>query len=274
MLAPVSQITPDGLPVLLIENAPPEVKTAVLKLTRPELYYGEVTHEPVFVHTAQRRVQLSQRARTTSSRATRARAAFPSPRFGMRAGRRHQRRRAEHPADQLSDRRQPHDDPPQGARPAAAQLAGFLAWDTDPYLVITDEGRLVWMVDGYTTSDAHPYSRRVDVPRYGRRELHPQRREGHRRCLRRRDAHVRLRARRPDHSRPTSGSSRDSVPALLARCRPICGATRAIPETLFRVQAEIYRTYHMLDPQAFYNKEDVWDLARHTTGAGAAAPSR
>ena len=36
------------------------------------------------------------------------------------------------------------------------------------------------------------------------------------------------------------------------------------PETLFRVQAEIYRTYHMLDPQAFYNKEDIWDLARYT----------
>ena len=36
------------------------------------------------------------------------------------------------------------------------------------------------------------------------------------------------------------------------------------PETLFRVQAEIYRTYHMLDPQAFYNKEDMWDLARYT----------
>jgi uncharacterized membrane protein (UPF0182 family) len=43
------------------------------------------------------------------------------------------------------------------------------------------------------------------------------------------------------------------------------------PETLFRVQAEIYRTYHMLDPQAFYNKEDLWDLAR-TTSAGTGTP--
>ena len=39
------------------------------------------------------------------------------------------------------------------------QLAPFLSWDQDPYLVITDAGHLVWMVDGYTTSDAHPYSR-------------------------------------------------------------------------------------------------------------------
>ena len=40
------------------------------------------------------------------------------------------------------------------------------------------------------------------------------------------------------------------------------------PETLFRIQAEIYRTYHMLDPQSFYNKEDLWDLARHPSGQG------
>jgi hypothetical protein len=38
------------------------------------------------------------------------------------------------------------------------------------------------------------------------------------------------------------------------------------PETLFRIQSEIYRTYHMLDPQSFYNKEDVWDIALHATG--------
>ena len=43
------------------------------------------------------------------------------------------------------------------------RMAGFLTWDPDPYLVITNEGRLVWMVDGYTTSDSHPFSRREDL---------------------------------------------------------------------------------------------------------------
>ena len=38
------------------------------------------------------------------------------------------------------------------------------------------------------------------------------------------------------------------------------------PETFFRVQAEIYRTFHMRDPQAFYNKEDLWDIARNIYG--------
>ena len=43
--------------------------------------------------------------------------------------------------------------------------------------------------------------------------------------------------------------------------------TRA-PEMLFRAQAEIYRTYHMRDPESYYNRADLWDLATFTTGAG------
>ena len=42
-------------------------------------------------------------------------------------------------------------------------LAPYLTWDNDPYIVITPEGRLVWMLDGYTTSDAHPFSREIDA---------------------------------------------------------------------------------------------------------------
>ena len=49
VLSEVSKMTPDGLPVLMIQDAPPEISTPSIKLTRPELYYSEVTHEPVFV---------------------------------------------------------------------------------------------------------------------------------------------------------------------------------------------------------------------------------
>src|SRR5438045_8687453 len=52
-MAEAARMTPDGLPLLLIATAPAEIKTPSLKLTRPEIYYGEATHEPVFVHTTQ-----------------------------------------------------------------------------------------------------------------------------------------------------------------------------------------------------------------------------
>ena len=76
VLSEVSKMTSDGLPVLMIENAPPEIKTDSLKLTRPEIYYGEVTHEPVFVQYRAGGVQLSLRRRQRALRATKARAAF------------------------------------------------------------------------------------------------------------------------------------------------------------------------------------------------------
>ena len=46
-------------------------------------------------------------------------------------------------------------------------LAGFLRWDADPYIVLTNDGRLVWVVDGYLTSDAHPYSRAISIEGMG-----------------------------------------------------------------------------------------------------------
>jgi len=52
VVSEVNKITPDGLPVLLIENAPPEIKSPGFRLTRSEIYYGESTQDPVFVHTA------------------------------------------------------------------------------------------------------------------------------------------------------------------------------------------------------------------------------
>ena len=39
------------------------------------------------------------------------------------------------------------------------------------------------------------------------------------------------------------------------------------PEGLFAVQAQVYATYHMTDPQVFYNKEDLWRVARRDDGS-------
>ena len=157
VLAEVSKITPDGLPVLLIENAPPEVKTPSLKLTRPEIYYGEVTHEPVFVNTAQEEFNYPSGEENVQSRYE-GKGGFPISSLPMRLA------AAIHEGEPnilltnyftANSRMMIH----RKVRERLQELAGFLEWDHDPYLVITDAGRLVWMVDGYTTSDAHPYSR-------------------------------------------------------------------------------------------------------------------
>jgi len=261
VLAPVSQITPDGLPVLLVDNAPPVVKTASLKLTRPEIYYGEVTHEPVFVDTAQEEFNYPSGETNVSSR-YQGKGGIPMSSFGMRLA---AAIREGEPnillTNYLKDRSRMmiH----RKVQDRLRELAGFLEWDPDPYLVITDAGKLVWMVDGYTTSAAHPYSRTVDVADIGRVNYI---RNAVKATVDAYDGETRLYVFATDD--PIVAAYRQLFPQLFHAASEMPADLRKhtrYPEILFRIQAEIYRTYHMLDPQQFYNKEDLWDLARHTT---------
>src|SRR6185369_4959255 len=147
----------------------------------------------------------------------------------------------------------------------------FLQWDSDPYLVITEEGHLVWILDGYTTSGAHPYSKSLSVNDERVNYI----RNAVKATVDAYDGTTRLYVFTPDD--PIIAAYQRLFPALLLPASAMPRDLRAharYPETLFRIQAEIFRTYHMLDPQSFYNKEDLWDLARHATaqaGGGAEA---
>jgi len=269
VLAPVARITPDGLPVLLIDNAPAVVKTKSLSLTRPELYYGEVTHEPVFVNTAQAEFNYPSGEDNVRSRYE-GRGGFPISSFFMRMA---AAVREGEPNILLTDyftansrmmiRRR--------VRERLQELAGFLEWDPDPYLVITDAGRLVWMVDGYTTSDAHPNSRAVDLGDLGRVNYI---RNAVKATVDAYDGETHLYVFAPDD--PLIGAYQRLFSHLFLPASEMPADLRRharYPETLFRVQAEIYRTYHMLDPQSFYNKEDLWDLARRGAGQNGGSES-
>jgi uncharacterized membrane protein (UPF0182 family) len=264
VLSEVSKMTSDGLPELLVDNAPPVVRTPSLKLTRPEIYYGEVTHEPVFVHTAQEEFNYPSGEQNVRARYE-GKGGFPISSFFMRLA---AAVREGEPNILLTDyftnnsrmmiRRRVLD--------RLQVLAGFLEWDKDPYLVMTDAGRLVWMVDGYTTSEAHPYSRALDVADMGRLNYI---RNAVKATIDAYDGETRLYVFAPDD--PIIAAYQKLFPDLFrpaSEMPPDLRAHTRYPETLFRIQAEIYRTYHMLDPQSFYNKEDLWDLARHATGQG------
>ena len=76
---------------------------------------------------------------------------------------------------------------------------------------------------------------------------------------------------------PLIGAYRNLFPELFRPASAMPADLRRharYPETLFSVQAEIYRTYHMLDPRSFYNKEDVWELAQHADQDNTSAPVR
>jgi uncharacterized membrane protein (UPF0182 family) len=262
VLAEVSKITPDGLPLLLIDNAPPVVKTKSLSLTRPEVYYGEVTHEPVFVNTAQPEFNYPSGDDNVRSKYE-GKGGFPIDSFAMRVAAAINEGEPNilltdyfTPSSRMMIRRR--------VRERLQMLAGFLEWDPDPYMVITQSGRLVWMVDGYTTSDAHPNSRDVDLGDLGRVNYI---RNAVKATVDAYDGETHLYIFAPDD--PLIGAYQRLFPKLFRAESEMPADLRAharYPEVLFRAQAEIYRTYHMLDPQSFYNKEDLWDLARHVSG--------
>jgi len=258
VVAEANRITPDGLPVLFVQDAPPVVKTTSLKLTRPELYYSEVQHEPVFAHTGQPEFDYPFGADNKFT-TYQGKGGFPVSSFGMRVAAAVSEADPNilltgylTPESRMMIRR--------NVRERVQTLAGFLSWETDPYLVMTEAGRLVWTIDGYTTSAAHPYSRLVELGDLG--EVNYMRNavkatvdayDG--------ETHIYI----FDGSDPIIRAYQRLFPRLFQPFSEMPADLRAharYPEIFFRTQAEIYRTFHMLDAQAFYNREDLWDVAR------------
>ena len=143
-------------------------------------------------------------------------------------------------------------------------LAPFMGWDEDPYMVLTDEGRLTWIVDGYLTSESHPYSRDVEMEGLGRFNYI---RNSVKATIDAYDGSVHLYV--FDTEDPLIRVSGNLFPELFTRlprgdARRFAGPRTLTPELLFVAQAEIYRTYHMRDPESYYNRADLWDIATRT----------
>ncbi len=264
-LAEANRISPSGLPDLLIRNAPVEVLTPSLKLDRPEIYYGEESREPVFVRTTQPEFNYPSGSEDVSTRYE-GKGGFPIGSLPLRLT-------AAWAmgdwnivlSDALTDESRMMIKRSVSER--LGELAPFLTWDADPYMVITDDGRLDWIIDGYTMSDAHPYARGL----FGYGQGFNYIRNSVKATIDAYSGEVRLYVFDPDDLLirayqqlfPDLFTPASEMPAGLRR------HTRA-PEFLFSVQAEIYRTYHMRNPESFYNRADLWDLATYTGGQAGA----
>jgi uncharacterized membrane protein (UPF0182 family) len=266
VMSEVNKITPDGLPVLLIENAPPEIKAPGFQVSRPEIYYGEKTQDPVFVHTAREEFDYPSGDQNKYS-TYQGSGGFPVGSLLMKT------------AAAMSEgepnivftsylkgesRMMIH----RNIRERLQYLAGFLDWDQDPYLVITDDGRLVWMVDGYTTSQLHPYSATIPVP--GLPDGVNYMRNAVKATVDAYDGKISLYVFDPND--PIIQSYQHLFPKLFLPASDMPADLRRharYPEALFQAQAEAYRTFHMHDPQVFYNKEDIWDIAHNLSGQSA-----
>src|SRR5262249_46613395 len=139
VMSEINKTTADGLPTLLIEDAPPRINSPGFQLARPEIYYGESTHEPIFVNTGQQECDYPSGDQNKYS-SYEGKGGFPIGSFLIRAA----------GALSLGDsnifftryltgnsRMMIH----RNIRERLDYLAGFLNWEIDPYIVIQEDGR-------------------------------------------------------------------------------------------------------------------------------------
>jgi uncharacterized protein len=254
VVGPVNRITAEGLPEFLVKDIPPQSSSGFPKVTRPQIYYGEIANEYVLVKTKSQELDYpSGDQNVYTSYAGRGGiplvSFFRKVAFAVRFG-----EIKILLSNDLTE--QSRIMMYRAVAQRVRQIAPFFRYDRDPYLVIDDDGRLVWMLDGYTTTDRYPYSEPVQgVGNYIRNSVKV--------TMDAYDGVVTFY--RADDTDPIVRAYGGAFPGLLKPLDQMPEALRRhirYPEDFFAIQARKYATYHMLDPQVFYNKEDLWALPR------------
>jgi len=261
VMSPVNESDTRGLPDFLIQDIPP-VSEIDAQVERPGIYFGEATSDYVIVNTGQPEFDYpvgDENAETTYEGESGVPVGGWGRRlaFALRFG-----------AAQIlfsdyitEDSRVLFD---RQIRTRVERLAPWLWLDDDPYPILAD-GRIVWVLDGYTWSDMYPYSE----PHFGLSYM----RNSVKVTVDAYEGTTTLYA--FDEGDPILQAWMDVFPGLITDGDEIPEEVRAhfrYPEGLFRVQAEAYKNYHMTNPQVFYNKEDSWELPGERTEAGAMQP--
>jgi len=261
VMSPVNRFDEEGLPVFYLKDIPP-VSSVGLTVDRPQLYFGEETSPYIVVRGGTTEFDYGRGADNVYT--------TYQGRDGVSLGRVWRRALfawyfgdlklliSENvtPGSRLLFRRR--------VQERIGRVAPFLRLDRDPYLVVT-EGRLVWLQDAYTVSETLPYAQATPegltyirnsvkivldaydgTPTFYVTDLA--------------DPLVQTYAR----IFPSLFHALDTMPASLRQ-------HLRYPEDLFRLQAEVYGTYHMTDPEVFYNREDQWNFPQVTVN-GKTAP--
>jgi uncharacterized protein len=261
--SPVNAVVGQGLPDYVVGDIPP---AGPLKVTQPAIYFGELTDNYALAPSNTREFdfpQGSQDVYTTytgthgvpMTGANRALWALRLGDFNLLV------------SPQVTDKTQMLYR--RKILDRARELAPFLTFDQDPYVVVVD-GRVYWILDAYTTGTTYPYSQTstfqsnspsgVDI-NYVRNSVK-----------------VVIDAYEGttnfyviDSKDPIIKAYQATFPSLFRPLASMPDGLRAhlrVPEDLFSTQVSIYATYHITDPRVFFAREDVWDIPTANTSPG------
>lgn len=249
--------TPEGMPRFVLSDMPIKSSAPEATITRPQIYYGQKTDTDVYVKTAQKEFDFPQGETNTYT--------TYEGTGGIQIGNRLRRWLLAWALDDLS--KLPFSDDVtsesrvlihRNIKAIVNGVAPFLIYDSDPYIVVSKEGRLYWMLDAFTESSRFPYSRHHQV---GNNRIN----------YIRNSVKVVIDAYNGsvdfyvfDPQDPMIATYRATFPTLFKDASSMPADLRAhvrYPETLIRVQGEVYGLYHTLSPKVFFQREDVWSVA-------------
>lgn len=252
VMNPVNETTSEGQPRFFVQDLPPVSVVPDIQITRPEIYYGELMPDVVFVSNT--RPSFSYPSGTENvSTIYEGTGGVPIDSFLKRAAF----------ALRLADANVVLSDEIDSntramlyrtVRERVTKIAPFLALDRDPYIVVREDGRLFWILDAYTISDKFPYS---TPARPGLNYI----RNSVKITLDAYNGTVTFYLVEPDD--PIIQAYAGAFPSLF---QPLSAMPEDLishlryPETLFKLQTQQYLAYHMTDERVFYNQEDLWRI--------------
>jgi uncharacterized protein len=254
---PVNGFTSEGLPTLMLSNMPVQSTVQGLSVTRPEIYFGQLTNTDVYVKTRQQEFNYpqGQANNLTSYQGT----------GGVVLG--GFLRRIILSIDRGDLGKLPFSDDVnsesrllmrRNIRDRVTTLAPFLTYEQDPYIVLGEDGRLSWVMDAFTTSDNYPYSSHYQVEDQHVNYL----RNSVKAVIDAYDGATTFYV--FDDQDPLLATYRRIFPTLFKEASLMPSGLRKhvrYPELMLKLQAQVYGLYHMTNPEVFYNREDLWTVA-------------
>ena len=249
-LSPVNEVTPEGLPVLLVKDIPP---SSDLEIEQPQIYFGEKTNNYVIVKTGTQEFDYPKGNENVYTEYQGA--------GGVNIGGLVRRVVYAWELNDLnilisseltSESRVLYY---RNIQKRVSHLAPFLELDSDPYLVLID-GRLFWIQDAYTTTDRYPYSEPLGRGmNYIRNSVKA--------VIDAYNGDVTFYVTEPEDALIQTYQA--IFPELFVPGEEMPESLQLhirYPEGMFNIQAAVYQTYHMQDARVFYNKEDLWAVPK------------
>lgn len=253
----VSEITSEGQPDYLIKNIPLEHKEGVPGVTQPRIYFGELTDDYVIVGSDYKELDYMDGDQNIEYSYT--------GKAGIKLNFLNRMIFAAKEADPMfllsgyinSESKLLTN---RNILDRVEKVAPFLDFDSDPYIVITDSGEIKWIIDAYTKTEYYPYAQRYENINYIRNSAKA--------VVDAYDGTVTFYI--TDKNEPIINMYSKMYPGLFSSEEMPSDIKEHIrySERLFKLQAEVYKKYHVSQPETFYSNSDIWVTAKEKYSTG------